>query len=208
MGGNSVSQLDAVHLDALREIGNIGIGNALTSLAQLLGGKVTMGVPRATFLPLEEIIEGIGGYEELVSCVYMQVTGDVPGTVLFVFDERSTYRLVDLLTGQAPGTTAGLDEMGASAVREVGNILSGAFVGAIETMTGLAVRTGVPMLGFDMLGAVLSTSVIAAGYTEDQVLLIETVMVREGGEEIRGHFFLLTQPEVLDRLFAALELGS
>lgn len=197
-----------VQMDALREISNIGMGNAITSLAQLLNRRVSMSVPLATFMPFEETVEIAGGPEELVSCVSVRLTGDVPGMVLYVFSEQSTLRLVDMLIGLEPGTTREIDDMGESAVMEVGNVLTGSFIGAIYSMTSLNIKSAVPMFAFDMLRAVLTSLMVASGRADDKVLVLETKLFQEQEEEsISGYFFMLTEPGAIQRLFDALDFS-
>lgn len=198
-------ELSSTHMDALREISNIGMGNALTSLAQLVNRRINMDVPVATFIPFEQTVDLVGGPEELVSCVSIRITGDVPGLVLFVFNSESTLKLVDMLMGQELGTTSELDEIGQSAVMEVGNVLTGAFVGAIYSLTSLEMKSAVPLFAYDMLGAVMTSLMVASGRVEEQVLLIETRLFQEQAEaNISGHFFMLTEPGSIERLFNAL----
>lgn len=197
-------ELSASELDALQEISNIGMGNAVTSLAQLINRRVDMRIPRAYFLSFEEVVALVGGYEELVACVSLRLLGDAPGIILYLFNEQSTYRLVDLLMGLPPGTTGALDEMAESAVKEIGNVLTGSFVSAISQMTGLRMITAVPLFAFDMLGAILSSLMVAAGRIEDSVLVIETELFPRQDGAIKGHFFLLAEPGAVTRLMAAL----
>ena len=197
-------ELSAGELDALQEISNIGMGNAVTSLAQLINRRVEMRVPRACFLSFEEVVALVGGYEELVACVSLRLLGDVPGIILYLFDGPSAYRLVDLLLGLPAGTTGALDEMAESAVKEAGNVLTGSFVSAISQMTGLRMITAVPLFAFDMLGAILSSLLVAAGRIEDAVLVIETELFPDQNGQIKGHFFLLTEPGTIARLMSAL----
>jgi chemotaxis protein CheC len=199
--------MSEVYMDVLKEVSNIGLGNAATALADLLNKKVDIAVPKACFLDFEQVFSLVGGLEEVVSCVNLGVSGELPGTVLFIFTEKSTYRLVDMLVGQEAGATTELDAMGESAVMEIGNVLTGSFINAIGGMTGLAMNTTVPMFAFDMLGAILSTSLIASGHWDDKVLVIETRFFQEQ-DEIKGHFFLLPETGALGRLFEALGLPA
>lgn len=198
-------ELSSTHMDALREISNIGMGNALTSLAQLVNRRINMNVPVATFMPFEKTIELVGGHEELVSCVSIRISGDVPGIVMFVFNSESTLKLVDMLMGQELGTAADLDEIGQSAVMEVGNVLTGSFVSAIYGLTLLKMKSSVPLFAYDMLGAVLTSLMMASGRVEEQVLVIETRLFQERAEaKISGHFLMLTEPGSIEKLFDAL----
>lgn len=204
MEGQEVS---AVELEVLQEIGNIGMGNALTSLAQLINQRLEMTVPRACFLPLEEVIKLAGGYEELVSCISLSLLGEAPGTVFYIFNEESTYSLIDLLMGLKQGTNNSLDELSESAVKEVGNVLTGSFISALGQMTGLRMFTSVPLFAFDMLGAVITSLMVAAGHIEDSVLVIETKLFPRRKKQIAGYFFLLAEPCSISRLMSALGIS-
>lgn len=199
--------LDAMQLDVLQEIGNIGAGNAATAMAGLLGRRVNISVPKAAFLPLEEVLEYVGGLEESVACVQLRVTGDIRGAIVYLFGLESALRLVDLLLGRPPGETEELDEMGRSVLMEAGNILTGNFASAIGMLTGLNLKPGVPMLACDMLGAVLSAGLAASGYAEDNILLVDTVFSEADGEAIKSHFLLLTEIDSLGRLLEALGIA-
>ncbi len=192
-----------VQMDALQEISNIGLGNAATALADLLNKRVEIDVPKARFLDFEEVYALTGGIEEVVSCANLGLEGDISGAVMFVFSEQSTYNLIDMLMGYELGTTSALDDLGISAIAEIGNVLTGSFINAIGCMTGLKMITTVPMFAFDMLGAVLSASFVAGGNWGDKILVIETFFLQNHGQ-IKGHFFLLPETGALNRLFEAL----
>lgn len=199
-GSGSISD---VHMDALQEISNIGLGNAATALADLLNKRVEIAVPKASFLDFDQVFALTGGIEEVVSCVNLSLEGDIPGTVMFMFSEQSTYNLVDMLMGYEIGTTSMLDDMGISAIAEIGNVLTGSFINAIGGMTSLRMNTSVPMFAFDMLGAILSASLVASGYWGDKILVIETLFF-QNNDRIKGHFFLLPETGALSGLFEAL----
>jgi len=198
--------LSDTHLDVLKEIGNIGLGNAATALASMLNKKIDMAVPQSKFLSMEEVMNLVGGLEEVVACVSVRLEGDVPGQILFLFNLESTFNLVDMLMGLEKGTTSFLDEMGESVVKEIGNVLTGSFLSAIATMTNLNMMPMVPMFATDMLGAVLSASLVAGGYVQENILMIETLLF-EDQQQIKGHFFLITEEDSLNTLFNSLGLA-
>ncbi|ACV61628.1 CheC, inhibitor of MCP methylation [Desulfofarcimen acetoxidans DSM 771] len=195
-----------IQMDVLSEIGNIGIGNAATSLSKLVNDRIDMTVPKACFLPYEEIIALVGGPEEIVGCIVLRLEGDVPGTIIYIFHQESMFSLVDMLLGLELGTTNELDEMAESVVMEIGNILTGSFISAISMMSQLHMVTTVPLFAYDMLAAVLMTSLIDTGYIEDQVLLIETKLSQKD-KEIKGNFFLFTDPGALEKVFMSLGIS-
>ncbi|ACA60235.1 chemotaxis protein CheC [Candidatus Desulforudis audaxviator] len=196
-------------IDVLREIGNIGVGNAATALASLLQAKVSIKLPRVAFLELEEAIESIGGLEQPVVCVNLQVGGDISATLLFIFDQESACALVELLLDREKGTVTALDEMGRSVVMEIGNILTGSFTGAIATMTGLRLVPSVPVLAHDMLGALFTDSVASSGYLDERVLCIQTSFLGAfNQDQVDSHMILLPDIDSLDHLFEALGVAA
>lgn len=195
--------LNYLQVDALREIGNIGAGSAATALAQMMGQKVNMSVPRAGVLPLQEISELVGGEEDLVACVRMTVQGQAPSMILYILEAESAFQLIDFFLGRPKGETKALGEMEKSVLAEVGNILTGSFITAFSQVTGLTLVPSVPTLAFDMLGAVLSSALLEGGYFEDQVLVIETSFT--GGEtNIASHFFLAPQMGSLEVILKSI----
>lgn len=192
-------------MDALKEIGNIGIANAATALASLLARRIDMDVPEAVVIGFDEIVKRIGTPEELVACVFLGIKGDAPGDILFVFNQDSTNKLLKLLTG-AEATGYELDDFSASALKEICNILAGSFAQAIGSLTGLQLLAEVPFFSYDMLAATLSTGLIASGAIDDQVLVIDTNLI-EQGEKITGHFFFVPKPGSLQKIFQALGIS-
>ncbi len=202
------NKLTELQIDALREISNIGLGHAVTSLAEMLEGKIGMDVPHANFISMEEVIEILGGYEELVSCVSLELDGDIQGSVFYIFNKSSTYKLVDTLMGFESEITNGLDDMAISTINEIGNILTGSFISAISDFTNLKIIPSPPIFAFDMLAAIFTSLIIVSGQPEgENILTIKTEMYRDD-RIIKGFFFLMPDPESYEKLFFALGVGD
>ncbi|WP_334110648.1 chemotaxis protein CheC [Thermodesulfitimonas autotrophica] len=192
-------------VDILQEVGNIGIGNAATALAEFLNTKVNVTVPRASLVPVEEVFDHIGGAEEIVAAVLLRVEGDLSGTVLFVFSEGSVLKLISQLLGQPIGSLEEIGGMGESVLMEVGNILTGSFLNAISMMSNLTIIPAVPLFTFDMLGSIISSSLLGTGMMEDQVLLIETKLAQEG-DEVTGNLLFFFDVGTLNSLLSSLQV--
>lgn len=193
-------KLQAIHLDVLKEIGNIGAGNAATSLSQMIGKKIDMEVPQAAVSDLNQLVQLFGDEEEVVICISLEVTGDTPSNVFFILKEQSALQLVDRLMGLLPGTYKEFDETAQSALQEVGNILTGSILNAMSSMTNLNMQPSVPAFAHDMLGAVLSAALLERGYFDDKALIIETRFYDED-VVIDGYFFMLPQADSLGKIF-------
>lgn len=191
--------LSPIQLDALREVGNIGAGNAATALSQLINKKVEMTVPSLNIVPFDDIFARIGG-EEVVIGVIVRVLGDTPGNVLFIFEKDVALGLIQTLIGER---TEEISEMGTSALCEVGNIISSSYMNSIARFTNLVITPSVPAVTYDMLGAILSTTFIESGQYDDLVLDIET-MFTQNQKKINGHFYYIPMPGSLEKILSAL----
>ncbi len=195
--------LDPVCLDALKEIGNIGAGNAVTSLAELLNVTVDMSVPHVGVTALGDFIAMAGGPEAVCVGVYMYVDGDAPGHVAFLLPQRDAFHLVDQMTMQEPGTTQELDEMATSALKEMGNIMASGYLVAIGNMTGLNLLSSPPEILFDMTAAIVSTINAELVTNEASVLTILTEICHET-EAARGSFTYIPEDGSLSKILSAL----
>ncbi|ACL69520.1 chemotaxis protein CheC [Halothermothrix orenii] len=202
MTDNLINNLTDDHKDALKEIGNIGAGNAATAFAQFLNCKIEMTVPSVEILPLSEVPEITGGVEDRVVGILLKVMGEAPGSILFVLSEESTAHLLNIITQQDIDVSR-FSEVEISAIKEIGNILSGSYLSALNKMTGFNLVQSVPGFSHDMAGAILSSSMIPLGESSDYALLIETKFL-DGGNEIEGYFILIPDPGSLDKILKAL----
>ncbi|SKA86122.1 chemotaxis protein CheC [Caloramator quimbayensis] len=181
------NSLNEIQIDALREVGNIGAGNAATALSQMLNKKIDMTVPKVNILPFENMLEAMGLEEDMVIAVMLKVFGDAPGNILFVMNDETAKSITDmLLTGYEDVS----EEIYYSVYQEIGNILGNSYINAICKLTGLSLLTSVPAIAADMLGAILSSTFIDAEQYSDYVLAIDTNFIQDGKEKGTNFFFI------------------
>lgn len=185
--------------DVLREIGNIGAGNATTALAQMLGCKVDMAVPQVRILEFSEVGAIMGGEEQLMAGIYLMVEGDVTGSILFLLEKESARKLISKLMGMEVSGSE-LSEMEQSALKEIGNIITASYLNSLSTLTQLVIYPSVPALSIDMAGAILSVPAIEFGTMGDKLLLIQTQFY----EGLDGYFILVPDLESYDKILGAL----
>lgn len=130
-------ELTESQLDALREIGTIGAGNGATALSVMMGKRIHMTVPEIKIIPFTEVTEALGGAEQVVAGLFTTTTGQAPCNILFVLPIESARVLVDILMGRPLGTTAELDALDKSALAEVANVVSGAYLNSLSSFTKL-----------------------------------------------------------------------
>ncbi|MFZ5352057.1 MAG: chemotaxis protein CheC [Bacillota bacterium] len=198
----SIDDLNSMQIDVLKEIGNIGAGNAATALSKMISKKIDMDVPKVNILEFRSVPELLGGPEITVAGILFKVTGDITGSIMFLLDKISAKLLTTLLMGGME-TGEELNEMEISALQEVGNILAGSYLSSLSALTGLSLNISVPSLAIDMAGAILSVPVILFGQVGDKVMLIETDFF-EGSNHVRGNFFLIPDEESFEVLLKSL----
>lgn len=190
-------------MDVLREVGNIGAGNAATALSRLLNKPIDMAVPKVQFLGFDEITEKVGGAEELVYAVFFRVEGEAPGNLFFILTPEAARNLLGRVAGLEVAEDGDLSEMELSALNEIGNILAGSYLSSLADFTRLSMYPTVPGLAMDMAGAILSYGLLQFGQMGDDALLIDTTFL-EGHDEIEGQFFLIPDPESFTKIFQSL----
>ncbi|AJY77901.1 chemotaxis protein CheC [Paenibacillus beijingensis] len=200
---SALDRLAEFELDVLKEIGNIGAGNAATALSLLLDKPVDMDVPRVSLVPFEEIAERVGGSEQVVIAIFLRVEGEAPGNLFFIVQQQSAKSMLNQLLAMETSEDDRYSEMEFSALCEIGNILAGSYLSSLADFTNLSMAPSVPFVTLDMAGAVLSYGLNQYGVMGDSALLIETAFL-DGSEALKGHFFLIPDPESFAKIFRAL----
>ena len=197
--------MDDIEFDVLTEIGNIGAGNATTALSQLINARIDMRVPKVELLTFAELAEVIGGAETFVAGILLSLEGDIQGSMLFILESNAARLLVQQLMGCKDDSTEQFTEMETSALQEIGNIISGAYLSAISSLTNMLITASVPSLAFDMAGAILSVPAIEFGKLGDKALLIES-QFKDMDVDISGYFILIPTLDSYSKILKSLGL--
>ncbi len=197
-------EMNDMEFDVLKEIGNIGAGNATTALSQMISARVDMYVPKVEMLAFKDLAEIIGGAETLVAGILLTLSGDIEGSMVFILEDKAAHHLVYKLTGFGDGgDSGGFSEIEQSALLEIGNIISGAYLTAISKLTNLNFVLTVPCLAVDMAGAILSVPAIEFGKLGDKALLIES-QFHDDEIDINGYFILIPTLESYSHILKSL----
>lgn len=201
-----LNQLNDIQYDVLREIGNIGAGNATTALSQMLNQKMDMSVPKVALVPFNEISDVMGSEDQTVVGIMLGFEGDVEGMMMFLFDTKSAHHLVNtlMMRDKDDGVEEGAEfsDMDMSALNEIGNIVSGSYLTAISKLTNLKMISTVPEMTIDMIGALLSVPASEFGKYGDKLLLIQS----QFGELdfVNGYFLMIPELNSYDKLLESL----
>ena len=205
---DDIRSLKANQLDALREVANIGAGHAATALSTMTGGTIMISVPTINIARLEEVPPQISGPEEPVAAVLMNMLGDLTGRTLLVFPKPTAMRLSELMLRRPEGSSKDLGELEQSAIKEAGNILSGAYMNALSDFMGLMLLPSPPSLAVDMSTAVLTTAYLQFGSDKDYVFCVESEFYMKDIEEhLRGFFLLLPDMASLQAILKAIRVA-
>ncbi|MDF2945999.1 MAG: chemotaxis protein CheY [Bacillales bacterium] len=196
-------------MDVLKEIGNIGAGNAATALSKLLNKKIDMKVPDVKIESFNNIMENIGGHERVVASIFLRVEGDAPGSIFFILPLEQAEYYIQTATSDTNFSFSKppYAELSLSFLQELGNILSGSYLSALADLTNLDLYPSVPALGIDMIGAVLTYGLIEISRESDSAIVIDTVLtddIKNKSDSVRGHFFFLPDPGSSETIFRSL----
>ena len=196
--------LDSMQLDALREIGNIGSGNAATALSATIGMPVNIEVPNIKILDINDAVEALGGAEEIVAGILIKVEDGINGAMLSLQSLEVVNIMLNSLMGVKIEGFDQMDEMCISAVAEIGNIVMGSYINAIADMTGMAINMSVPGVSVNMVGGLVTVPMATYCYEADKIMMIECNFKFEGGEEYNNNLLLIPDVESLRRVLSRL----
>ena len=198
----SIEEINEKYPDVLKEIGNIGAGNATTAIANMLSLKVDMNVPMVEFVPVEKIGGLIGSEEEIIVGILLGIEADIEGSMMFLLPMKSAHYLVNTLMMRDLEYEEPFDEMDLSALKEVGNIIAGSYLSALAELTHMMISPSTPAVAIDMEASILSVPAIEFGQYGDDALLIETEIA--GDINIDGYYILLPEPDSYEKILSSL----
>lgn len=195
-------------LDALREVANIGAGHAATALSKMVNQKIMVDIPEIKVVRLEDVGEILGEPDEIVSAVMMQLLGDVTGRTVQIFPWRTAVQLTStLLNREHAGSPEDFGELEQSALKEVGNILVGAYINALSEFMGLMLIMSPPAIAIDTAQAVLTTTYLNFGEHHDYVFSVNTRLGMDRNTDLGAHFLLLPDDASLKVILRALRIA-
>lgn len=198
----SLDHINNMYVDVLREIGNIGAGNATTAIANMLGSRLNMQVPKVQLMEASELGGAICDEEETIVGIFLEICNDISGSIMFLMRMDSAHVIVNKLMMRDPEYNEPFDEMDLSALKEIGNIIAASYLSALSSLTGLRIQPSVPYIAVDMAAAILSVPAIQFGQYGDNALFIET----ELGDDVmmQGYFILMPEQESYSKILASL----
>ena len=202
---SSFEYLSAMQTDVLKELANIGAGNATTALAKMVGKRIEIGVPDIQLVKLADLQDFIGEAEKVMTGILIELSGELNGVMMFLIDERISDQMINILLHRDKGTEVTYNEMEKSVIMEVGNIIISAYIKSISKMTRLSISPSVPMFQIDMASALLSVPATQFCIVSDKVLMIQTQFsLEKTSDMVKGYYIFAPDVESFDKIFHSL----
>lgn len=189
-------------IDALKEVGNIGASHASNVLGQMLGKTIIINVPETSFLPVEDMPKIFGRNDDSVVILFFLIMGDVEGFMIISFSESQATVISNYLMG-ANDDHLELTEDKESALKEVGNILSSAYLTAMSNLAGFTLRPSVPYLTYDVVENAIYPIILDISETAEYVIITDNEFLLDG-KSIVGKCITFYNRESFAKILGAL----
>jgi chemotaxis protein CheC len=183
-------RLNELQKDALKEVGNIGAGHAATALSQLLNAKINLSEPRIDVIKFRDLASRVGHEDRIVAALHMYIRGEAPGQMVVLFDRDQAVDFVATFLKRIIGDIQIFDSISDSTLKEIGNIIAGSYLSAINNLTGQNVLPSVPTLSYGTVQAAFRT--LMSILPDQDVFLIESSFL-DKEKYVAGQFILIPE---------------
>jgi len=195
--------LSEMQIEAMKEVGNIGAGHAATALSEMLGVPVLIGTPTVEILPFSGLADRVSRPGRIISVVHMHVHGEAPCQILVLFDEVQALGFVRIFLGLTPHKEGVDESVIESTVKEVGNIIGGAYLSALTELTGVPLLASVPTLS---TGTAAEAFLALMDVPADQDVFYVSTGFERDRPVIVGEFILIPEPGSIEPLLSVFGL--
>lgn len=199
----SYADMDQVSADLLKELGNIGTGNAVTSLAQMMGTPLEISSPSMYLAQVEEIYDLLEQSQKVATGILVEIKGEITGIFLFLLNESFTSIILNEILGEEERNILELDGLERSLLSELGNIMCGSYIRALSTLMDMEIDVSVPAICVDMGGAILNVPLARIMSKGAEILLIEN-QFHVNHRSFSGRILFFPDPECLETILMKL----
>ncbi len=202
MAKGKLESLTEKYQDVLKELGNIGAGNAMTALAYMTNQRIDMKIPQVRLMDIQDFGSLVGGEDQIMFGIYLNLEGDASGSMLFLIGKETGDAIAKQLLGGMSLSEEETENMKNSVMQEVGNIVCGAYLNALSSLTNLCISLSPPQVVMDMVGAILSVPAVEMGLNSDKLLLIQTQFKED--VEMEGYFIVMPDEASYVKILSSL----
>jgi len=174
--------LDEIHLDALGELLNIGMGAATASLSTMVRQEVLLSVPVIRILSQHKVPKQL--YDNpptTISGVRQSFSGEFTGSALLLFTDENSISLVRAVLGESL-PLAQLSEMEEEAITEIGNIILNACISSLANVFQEHLNSDTPEYLHEELD-----ELFAEDEGDDSFVLLLKMTFQIAQQDITGH---------------------
>lgn len=167
-------KLDTDQIADLKEVGNIGAGNAASRLSDLIHRRCIIDLPQITYMAADDIRKILDMDDSYVVMMHIKIMGDIPATMFVLMKRLFAQTIVKYMTRE------GLDPVGKDltftaqfALKQLGEILTKSFFDSIHQLLMAKAKYAMPEIIMD------------AWATAQESMFSQ--FAREGGEHLLVH---------------------
>lgn len=190
-------KLDSMQNDFLKELANIGIGHAATSLSTMVKSKVDISLPKMSLLSVENLL-ALRSHN--FCAVTSSIAGDLKGMILIVFDDGTSFWLIDKMSMNPQGTTKAYDDMGKAAICEFANIIGGSFLTSLSNFMGFNLMPNIPKLHVGK-GTHIKDNLKSQISDEIKEVLYVRTDLKIDDQKINGEIYLILDKDSFTKVF-------
>ncbi len=193
-------ELTAYQIDVMREIGNIGMGNAATSLSVMLNSAISMTIPTVKILDKDETKKMTDELYKDSYAIYLTLTEGLGGYIVHFMKTSFAEKIISTFFPTTITTPEDIDEMGKSIIAEMGNITSASYVNSIASFSGITIDISTPNECADLIN---DTNI----FSEDgkKLIYVDTSFFIDQ-DEIKSMLFFAPDEESIEKLISALKI--
>ncbi|MBI4395951.1 MAG: chemotaxis protein CheC [Elusimicrobia bacterium] len=168
-------KLTQEQIDDLREVGNIGTGNAASRLSAMIHRRCLCNIPQVDTMGLKDIGGVMNMGDSFVVALHVRVTGEVPAVMLVIMKRIYAQLLVKYITKSALDATGKDFTFTAQfALRQVGELISKAFMDSVNQFLKTKAKYAVAEIISDSWSAALHAILQRVETKREDSLFIHT----------------------------------
>jgi chemotaxis protein CheC len=197
--------------DQLKELLNIGVSHASTTLSKMMGKSVTISVPNLGVKSARSLSVTVKDPNEITVAVLLRLSGILEGYVMLFFPYSASVRLLEALSGKKVTDLRALDRYDRSVFQEVGNVLTGGMLRGLSQFLHIELMQSVPDVVIDMGGAMFNSISAAMIDKHNEFLSLDVAICVDAepgsitckdGQEAVGSMYLFLGPEAADTILS------
>jgi len=179
--------LTEMEKDVLKEISNMGAGNASTFLSKKIGDEIKLSTPVYKLISFDQFEKYFAIPKGVAICAFAKLKGEVLGSVMLVFDTKSAFALIDLLQKKEMGTTTWLSEKDQLKLKQVGHLVLRCYLNAISRFMNYELNSDKLRI-FSTLGDAVIDLMLLGAKKSDHFIVLQNNFVAKAKSHVAGRY--------------------